>query len=309
MSHSSRVVTVAICTYNRASSLRRTLESVVAMETPEAARWELLVIDNNSDDGTQKVVAEFESRLPLRCAVETAQGLSHARNRAIRECLGETLLFTDDDVRLGRSWLSAYLASFSAYPEADYFGGKVVPFWPAGRPRWLVDDRLGLISGLLLHYDLGDEVRPYTDEDPLPYGASMAIRRRLFAEAGEFDAALGPIGTVPGRGDDAEYIARARSNGSVGCYVGTAVAHHETDPERLKLGYLYRYGVQKGIAFARLEPQERPDRLPGRGLAFLLRGLVQLLRGRGDRFRQCVINMGIHVGMKQEHRRSRVRSG
>ena len=99
--------TVSICTYNRADSLKRTLESFCAAEKP-GVPWELLIIDNNSKDGTPAIVKQFEERLPLRYIFEGVQGPSAARNRAVDEFCGNTLLFTDDDVRIDAGWLRAY---------------------------------------------------------------------------------------------------------------------------------------------------------------------------------------------------------
>ena len=45
-------VTVIIATHNRASRLRETLEALVAQRTPAGLGWEILVVDNGSNDGT-----------------------------------------------------------------------------------------------------------------------------------------------------------------------------------------------------------------------------------------------------------------
>ena len=75
-------LTVAICTWNRAGLLARTLERLVAMESP-VAPWEVLVVDNGSTDDTPRVLDRFASRLPLRRLLEPALGLSNARNAAV----------------------------------------------------------------------------------------------------------------------------------------------------------------------------------------------------------------------------------
>ena len=46
------LITVAICTYNRAESLRRTLDSLAAMRVPENLDWEVVVVNNNCTDHT-----------------------------------------------------------------------------------------------------------------------------------------------------------------------------------------------------------------------------------------------------------------
>src|SRR5436309_3023469 len=75
--------TVAICTWNRSQLLRQTLDQFLDLAIPAGMTWELLVVNNNSTDDTDVVLAEFESRLPLRRLFEREPGLSHARNAAL----------------------------------------------------------------------------------------------------------------------------------------------------------------------------------------------------------------------------------
>lgn len=295
------LLSVAVCSYNRSHSLARTLDSLVLMHTSGGVTWELIVVDNNSTDDTRATVERYADSLPIRYVFEAHQGLSMARNRAIREFRGDVLIFTDDDVVVEPNWLANYHSAVCQHPSAAYFGGKVLPFYPAGRPEWLTDDgeRLALIDGLLVRFHLGDTVHPFEPGEPTPFGASFALRRSLIAQVGEFRRDLGVTGSVPGRGEEAEYLARAIAVGATGVYVGTAVVNHATDPRRLTLSYLYKYGQQKGIAARRTGNKEVGT--PARALWFLVRGMRQLLAGRGDRFRQCVINCGIQIALWREH--------
>ena len=260
---------------------------------------ELLVIDNNSTDSTRAVVAEFEGRTRIRYVFEGKQGLSYARNRAMEECNSELLLFTDDDVIVDRPWVPRYHASMIEYPDACFFGGRILVGWPEGRPVWLVDEDLPLLSGVLDKYDLGLEVREYRPEDPLPYGGSFALRRSLFSTAGPFRTDLGVSGENPGRGEESEYLERAVRAGFSGVYVGTAVCHHQAELKRLRIGHLYRYGYYIGVTEVLRRRSRRVDGSYLRSALFGLRGLLQLVKGRGDRFRQCVINAGIQIGIRQ----------
>ena len=70
---------IIICTYNRAASLARTLETLAEQAGEGLEDVEVLVVDNNSNDGTGAVVQSFLRRLPLRSCREPAQGLGHAR--------------------------------------------------------------------------------------------------------------------------------------------------------------------------------------------------------------------------------------
>lgn len=290
--------TLAICTYNRAPLLERALSSLASCDSPKG-EWELVLVDNNSKDQTAEVARRFEGRLPIRYHFEPTQGLSAARNRAMRECRHEVLLFTDDDLRFERDWLSSYERSFEENQEFGWFGGRVQPWWEFGKPAWLQDDRLALIDGLLVHYDLGTINRAYLAGDPSPFGASFAIRRQLFERLGTFRLDLGVCGDVPARGEEAEYIARAQALNIAGWYVGESSAWHWQDKRRFTLPYLYRYGIEKGIAEKRLRGKNaRDEPAVAAELTFFVKALHQLAKGRGDRARQCVINIGILRGLR-----------
>jgi glycosyltransferase involved in cell wall biosynthesis len=291
-------LSLALCTYNRAQLLERALASLAECDPPRGD-WELLLIDNNSRDRTREIARGFEGRLPLRYLFEETQGLSAARNLALRECRGDVLLFTDDDLRFDREWLRTYVSAFAARPESGWFGGRVQPWWEQGKPAWLHDDRLALIEGLLVHYDLGAVDRAYHREDPSPFGASFALRRATFERTGDFRLDLGVKGAVPGRGEESEYFERIHAAQIPGWYVGGASAWHWQDANRFTLRHLYIFGIQKGIAEIRMGG-DRPQQEGrfSRELSFAARALAQWLRGRGDRARQCVINMGIERGLR-----------
>jgi len=237
--------------------------------------------------------------LPIRYVFEATQGLSSARNRALREFVGDVLLFTDDDVEVDPGWLAAFAAAARTNRDAQYFGGRVVPVYPHGRPAWLREEseRLALIDGLLVRFHVGETTRPFVAQDPTPFGASFGVRRSLVDRNGMFRTDLGVSGGVPGRGEEADYLDRALRAGAKGIYVGDAIVYHSTDPARLRFRYLYQFGIQKGIAARRMGSTETGS-VP-LAMLFILRGLLQALKGRGDRLRQCVINAGIQVGLRR----------
>ena len=119
------MISICICTYNRSESLQRTLDSLAEQKHIDAT--EVLVVDNNCTDQTADVVDAFRYRLPIRRTKESRQGLAHARNTAVADCKGEVLLFTDDDVLFAPDWLTAYRDAISRFPDADYFGGRILP--------------------------------------------------------------------------------------------------------------------------------------------------------------------------------------
>ena len=88
---------------------------------------------------------------------------------------GDVLLFTDDDMWLAPNWLAAYSDAISKFPEADYFGGRILPHWVEMKPRWIRDEPLPLIDGVLGWFDLGVQTRPYRSADQGPVGGVSAL--------------------------------------------------------------------------------------------------------------------------------------
>lgn len=289
-------LTVAICTYNRAASLAATLDTLARQRDCDWPATEILVIDNNCTDGTASLVDGFRDRLPMRRVQETSQGLSFARNRALSEARGEWLLFTDDDVALDERWLASYVAALDEAGECGFAGGRILPGWNGPPPSWFKSERLELLDGVLGWFDLGAARRVLGPADPLPFGASFAVRRSLADRIGAFRTDLGMSGASLGRGEETEWMRRARSAGAKGIYVGDALCWHAVDPARLTFRSLFAYGRASALACKAFEnPALTGSRLAA-GL-YLARGVVQLAKGRGDRYRQCVINAGAQLAL------------
>src|SRR6266481_8463227 len=100
-------VTVIVCTHNHCQILAKALESLAASTLPSSVEWEVLVVDNNSNDRTREVVEEYCRRFPGHfCYLFVSQpGKSHALNAGIRGARGDVLAFTDDDVTVEPKWL------------------------------------------------------------------------------------------------------------------------------------------------------------------------------------------------------------
>ncbi|HVG21181.1 MAG TPA: glycosyltransferase family A protein, partial [Blastocatellia bacterium] len=120
-------VSVVITTYNRCDLLSGALESVLGQKAGDV-RFEVIVVDNNSKDGTRQVVESLmgSSNPGLKYIFEGRQGISHGRNAGIRNATAPIIAFTDDDVRVGLDWVSAIKRAFDEHPEADFVGGKIL---------------------------------------------------------------------------------------------------------------------------------------------------------------------------------------
>ena len=132
-----RLLTVAICTHNRAAILRDTLDHLVRARIPAGWRVEYLVVDNASTDGTAEVARRAplpEPAVLLHCP---ELGISHARNMAVSHAKGEAIVWLDDDVRVDPGILEAYAAALDRHPDRALFGGPVDPFFLNEPPDWV----------------------------------------------------------------------------------------------------------------------------------------------------------------------------
>lgn len=253
------LISLAICTWNRAGLLRRTLEAMRGLEVPAGVDWELLVVDNNSTDETPRVLQEMAatSGLPLRPLSETRQGHSHARNCGVAAARGDLVVWTDDDVVVGPGWLAAYAGAVRSFPEAAFFGGPVRPDFEVEPPDWVRRD-LGLLGGPFALLDLGPEVRWLTPEDPAPIGANMAFKREALAGR-LFDPALGRVGTGLESGDDTALIEDLIRQGARGVWVGTAPVDHHVPERRMTWSYLQPWFERAAASHVRARRPPGPD--------------------------------------------------
>lgn len=254
---------VVIATFNRCGELSETLASLSQLTTRDP--WEVIVVDNNSTDGTRQVVEEAASRfpVPLHYMFEGRQGKAIALNSAIERARGEILVFTDDDALVERDWLDRAGAAL-AETGAAYVGGRVLPRWETERPKWLpnVSGRFWAVIALA---DFGPRRREFGRGIGWPLGVNMAVRADLFHHHGLWwDNRYDRVGnTLRGQGQR-EWCLRVRAAGLEGIYVPEMVVHHLVPADRLTKPYFrrwfYWYGVSRAILYThRGLDMEAPD--------------------------------------------------
>ncbi len=221
-------LSILVCTYNRAELLGGALES---LENQNLARerFEVIVVDNASTDATEAVTSEFQrrGRMTLRYVKEPFLGLDAARNRGIREALGEFIGFLDDDARARYDWAASILEGFQRH-DAPVLGGRVDLIWAHPRPAWFSD----ILLRYLIHCDYGPEVVEVTSP-PWLYGTNVAFRKSLFKELGLFRLDLDRKGDSLMGGGDTEFFVRARAHGRKLLYLPGLVVRHLVPASRL----------------------------------------------------------------------------
>jgi glycosyltransferase involved in cell wall biosynthesis len=297
------MLSIAICTYNRASQLDLLLANLSAVLEPDPQGVELVLVDNNSKDNTAELAHNYAAELPLNYCFEPDQGLANARNRAIKEANGSAIWFLDDDTSISAETLQAYLSALANLPEYEFFGGPIVVDWQQQKPVWLNNDYLVILQGLFGAYTLGDDESDYAMNTSGPYGANFVVRTSLFSRIGGFDPALGVKGNELGRGEESEFFVRAKRAQAKGRYLPHAEVLHRFQLERISVSYLYRYGKAKGQEEVVVQGRGAKHWI-GEAVSQSVRGLGQLILGRRGNFYQCLVNVGIARGRYLATRRA-----
>lgn len=137
------LISVCVCTYRRTELLRDLLTSLAA-QCSEGFRYEVVVVDNDKAASARdavEAVAACQRNLDIRYEVEPIQGISYARNHTLRMAEGEILAFIDDDEVAAPNWLADLYGMFISR-NADVVLGPVLPVFPEGSSRWVLDSGL-----------------------------------------------------------------------------------------------------------------------------------------------------------------------
>lgn len=237
------LITVAICTLNRADYLADTLTGLVP-QASDPLLCEIVVIDNNSTDSTEEVCSNFAGKHPdlrFRYVKEGEQGLSFARNRAVNEASADSILFIDDDVIPAEHFVESAAGYIKRYPDIMCAGGRIFVTFDSGKPEWIPKELMPMFG---LH-DLGSEVMQYPKSN-FPRGGNMMIRREVFELCGMFDTELGRKGTHLLGSEEKAFFAKVRDEGYSLYYWPGMKLHHRIGAQRLETSYLRKQSVGIG---------------------------------------------------------------
>ena len=286
MEHDISGVTVLIATYNRAAMLKQTLEAFTNIDQA-GTNWDVVVIDNNSDDKTADVVREYETRLPLSCLREPRPGKSCALNKALRECdLKDIVVFTDDDITPATNWLHEILQSATQWPAIAAFGGKIELAWPDDKqPEWAARDWLVGFAFPRHHYA---EAEVFYKRQSYPLGPNFWVRKTVFEKVPFFDETIGARPTNRIMGEEATFLLDLQEHGFEILYYPHAVVYHRSSAEAFTLPWLRHRAYTWGRGRVRLYGWHRLDLYHKSkvlwGIVLLVEEFYNLLRFLGGFF-------------------------
>src|SRR5262249_4978669 len=149
------LVSITIVTYDSGRFIKRCLESVLAQRYPDR---EIIVIDNNSQDGTVDILEQFEDRCTVIYNSENI-GFAAAQNQAIEVSSGDWVLTLNPDVLLLPNFIQALVDAGQIDTRIGAVCGKLLAmtatFDIPARP--LVDSTGIYFNPMLRHLDRGSQ--------------------------------------------------------------------------------------------------------------------------------------------------------
>src|SRR6266700_4011983 len=245
-------VSVVVCSYNGAATIRDTLEGLSNVDYPD---FEVIAVNDGSTDSTPDIASEY----PFVKLVNTEnRGLSNARNTGIEAADGQLVAFIDDDAYPDSLWLkylvlgliegnSAGVGGPNLPPPKDDWRDAAMAHAPGGPNPVLISDRIA---------------------EHIP-GCNMMFRKDALLAISGFD----PV--FRAAGDDVDLCWRLRERGGViGFSPAALVWHHRRSSIRRywkqQVGYgraealLEKKSPEKYNVFGQLKWQ---GRIYGRGIS------------------------------------------
>jgi GT2 family glycosyltransferase len=228
-------LSVVIPVYQGEHEIGPCLESVLEQSYPRE-RYEIVVVDNGSTDGTRDIV----QRYPVVLEEEARHGVAAARSAGVARAHGELIVFTDADCRADRNWLESLVARFDRDPDLGGVGGYLASLDPQAPIQYYIAERN------LLSQEVALEDR--VNKAPFLITANALFPRRLIEEAGGFD----PRCVISG--EDADLCWRIADRGFRFAFAPDAVVYHR---HRTRVGALCRWMFRYGIGSVYLMKKHR----------------------------------------------------
>ena len=177
-------LSVVIATYNRKDSLLRLLLALVR-QSLDPKRFEVIVVNDGSEDGTHRALAALELPYSLHVIHQGNQGQAAARQNGSLKATGEILLFLDDDMEPCTELLLEHLKIHEKDRETVVLGHIKAP--PPNFPRpnfvWYEEQ---LLARLYENIQKG-AIKPCWEHF---YTGNVSVPRKFFWEVGGFDVTM-----------------------------------------------------------------------------------------------------------------------
>jgi glycosyltransferase involved in cell wall biosynthesis len=237
------ILSIIICSYNRASYISDALTSLYN-QSSELDNFEVIIVDNNSTDNTKEVYAiwrQSNTNGQFSFISETKQGASFARNTGAAIAKGEWVCFMDDDAVATPNYVENILKHIQNKPDAVGFGGRIIPKYIPSEPKWMSY----YVSSLVGNFDYAPIACAF-ENGKYPLESNMIVKKSVYDQIGGFNVNLpGVVGTLRIGGEGKELFYKILALGHIIYYDPAICVHHVVEVKKLTSEYMYR--VASGI--------------------------------------------------------------
>ena len=172
-------ISIIVCCHNSASRLPHTIQHLVEQDVANHVKWEVILIDNDSTDGTATVAErlwkKYGQPTTLRVIEEKRSGLSFARQTGFVNAKYEYCLFCDDDNWLDKHYVTNVFQTMEKNEQIGVLGGVGEAVCEIGPPEWFRNNQCNYAVGpqSLLEGDI-------TYTRGFVYGAGAVFRKSVF---------------------------------------------------------------------------------------------------------------------------------
>ncbi len=209
-------LSIIVATYNRKHQLKELFESFKHQTLPPD-RFEIVVVDDGSTDGTDQFIDEVGSRVPfgIQYHYQQNKGPGYARTLGMEQAGGDVFIFIDSDCIAPPHYLQTIADAFhNRYIDA--FGGpdrSAEAFSPWDKAVNYVMTSFLTTGGL--RGSSGKKLARY-----YPRSFNMGLRREVFEKIGGF-------GSIYHYGEDIEFSHRIINSGARVEYIDDAFVYHK----------------------------------------------------------------------------------
>lgn len=206
-----------VATRGRGTKIAGLLQSICASN---ARDFELVVVDQSSDDDTSRAVAPYLADRRFRYVHSDNPGASRARNLGIHLTTAPYIVITDDDCIVPRDWLETIARPFHEEPRVGvvFCSVEPVPVVEPGLTPSITFTRTRILTSAAQAWA--------SSRNGLSLGAGMAIRREMLLDVPGFDESIGP-GAKFGAAEDNDFSWRGLLTGWWTCQSADIAVLHD----------------------------------------------------------------------------------
>lgn len=239
---------IIVVTFNRLNLLKKCLNSLVNQNTD--SKYEIIVIDNNSTDGTEDYLNNLKSEFGFVNVLKNNNtNVSSGRNIGINLSRSNLILFIDDDAKASEFWISEYIKLFNNNKNIVIAGGPMFGLPEINLPEWLSEKNYSYLGNL----DHNIESKFVNVFEHHLASCNLAVRKEIFNEIGSFKEELGYYNNRILSVEDADFLFRAQEKYPNGVfYLKEAYVYHYVPKYRLTKNYLFKrtFWVAAGTSYS-----------------------------------------------------------